>query len=146
MVQVKVWARVGPTEDLALVEEALSGFFPIIEFRLSEVNEVNKKIMEGRGKGREVLESIKQKIWARQILDTAREMLLRRIDGDVTELFIHKQAAYAGRLVLVNRDKESPLGAIHIEIQSGKLEELIDWIAPETFKGRPIGVIKSTQG
>ena len=99
---------------------------------------VNEQIVEGKGKSRDAVGELKQKIWAKCILDTAREMMLRNLDGDSTELLIHKQAAYANKVALVNRDWESPLGAIHIEIQSKKLEELIDWIAPETIKGKPL--------
>ncbi|MBR9681927.1 MAG: hypothetical protein GOV00_03980 [Candidatus Altiarchaeota archaeon] len=136
MVQLKVWARVGPTEKGDAVITALESFFPELDFK------VEQDIAVGKGKGKDLLDALRQKIWAKQILDTAREMLLRRIDGDLTELLIHKQAAYAKKMVLVNGDSGSPLGAIHIEIQSKQLEAIIEWIAPETVKGEPVkGII-----
>ena len=47
------------------------------------------------------------------------------------------------KLALVPKDEDSPLGAIHIEIQSRKLEEIIDWLAPETIDGKPLKGISS---
>ena len=132
MVQVRIWATVGPTEKAEKVMKACGMFFPDL------VMELEGGRVEGRGKSRDDLEVLRQKIWARKILDTARNIMLSRIDGNRTELPIHRQAAFAGRLAVLSRETESPLGAVHIEIQSGKLEELIDWLAPETIEGRPV--------
>ena len=141
MVQLKIWTRLGPTENSSYVLEALEKFFPDIEFKA----DASKKRVEGKGRKRRLLDDLRHKIWNKQVLDTSREMMLGRMDGDLTNLMIHKQAAYVGKLVLVNRDEESPLGAIHIEIQSNKLEELIDWLSPETIKGKPIEGFSSVQ-
>jgi len=85
---------------------------------------------------------LKEKIWGKKILDTVRAVLLRNLREKRTELLLHKQAAYAGKVGLVEFDDESPFGAIHVEI-CGNLEEFIDWFSPKTKEGKPI--LKSQQ-
>lgn len=139
MVQVEVWTKIGPTEEVMKVKDAIEYFFPEIAFKIQE----NKIV--GVGEGRRHLRDLKQKIWAKQILDTVRERLLKNLDGNSTEILIHKQAAAVRKLAFVKADGDSPLGAIHVIIQSSKLEFFIDWLAPETIKGKPIkGIMLDT--
>ena len=115
-------------------------FFPEIAFKIYD-NEIR-----GMGEGRRHLRDFKQRIWAKQVLDTVRKIMLRKLDGDSTEILIHKQAARVRKLAFVKKEDDSPLGAIHIKIQSSKLEFFIDWLAPETIRGKPIkGIILESE-
>ncbi|HDR53839.1 MAG TPA: hypothetical protein ENN60_04210 [archaeon] len=131
-VRVKVWTRVGPTEDDARVRQAVGTFFPEMKFE-----RVGEK-WEGQGEGREVLSEFRNAVWAKKILDTVRGRFIHRIEGNRTEILIHKQAAFVKKLGLVDSDRESSLGAIHVVIESEELEKLVDWLAPKTKEGKPV--------
>ena len=73
MVQVEVWTKVGPTEEVMKVKDAIEYFFPEINFKIKE-----HKIV-GVGEGRRHLRDFKQRIWAKQVLDTVRDPHMRNI-------------------------------------------------------------------
>ena len=131
MVSVKVWCRVDELEKEEKVRKALENMFPTLVFKREG------DLLEGRGK-RKDLEFIRDLIWSKRILDTVRNELMKRFNGVVSEFLLHKQAAYVGKLGLVESDSESPFGAIHVEIESKNFEEFLDWFSPRTKDGKPI--------
>ena len=135
MVSVRIWCRVDELEDEEKVRRALENLFPTVSFKKE------KDVLVGAGKRKDLV-FLKEKIWGKKILDTVRAVLLRNLREKRTELLLHKQAAYAGKVGLVEFDDESPFGAIHVEI-CGNLEEFIDWFSPKTKEGKPI--LKSQQ-
>ncbi|MCH8022698.1 MAG: hypothetical protein IH932_03020, partial [Thaumarchaeota archaeon] len=46
-----------------------------------------------------------------------------------THLFLNKQAAFVGTLVLCEDQAESPLGPIEMTIETKNLDSMIDWLA-----------------
>jgi hypothetical protein len=115
-------AAVNPTEDLDKVIEALSNIFDYDDLV------IEKDVVTVTGSisclfpFREFLEKM-------QIRDTARKMLLKGLDNatDVISLKLSKQAAFAGRINLVDDDL-SPLGEIELIIKTETPEEFIGWL------------------
>ena len=131
MVKLKVWCAIDEVENEKKVIKALKNLFPSIKFRKEE-----EKVV-GIGKKSDI-EFLREKIWWKKILDTVRETLIQNLTNEKTELLLHKQAAFSGKVALVETDEESPFGAIHVEIMGKNLEEFIDWFSPKTKKGKPI--------
>ena len=133
-ISVKISAPVNPTEMQEKVEKAISNFFPVeLELQGSEI-----PALVGEG-DLESLRTLHLRLREERILDTARKIFLNGIEGDTTKFRLNKQVAYIGKLNFP-AGKES-LGSIHVEISAQNLNELflvIDWLAPETFDGKPV--------
>ncbi|MCY0867772.1 MAG: hypothetical protein OWQ48_00860 [Desulfurococcus sp.] len=120
MVKVTVSAEIRPTEDERKVVEALRNIFAgsIIVSELSE----GYRIARGVSESIEALKPLRDLARIQQVEPALRSYLSKYRRSGVIELFIHKQAAYAGRLSLVDSDKESPLGAIRLLVEGGEEE------------------------
>ncbi len=121
-----VRARVHPTEDGEKVEIAIKNLFEV------EINREGAYLV-GKSAGSESLEKIHLLLRSQGILNSAREVFLKEIDGNQLTIRLNKQAAYAGA---VNFDENSYLGSIHVTITAGDIAELIDWLAPSTGEGK----------
>ncbi|MGQ0797725.1 MAG: RNA-binding domain-containing protein [Methanobacteriota archaeon] len=118
--RVRVSAPVRPTEDADKVRRALLHVFPDLRIDASE---------DGLRGTTESVDRLRDLIRNRKIRDTARGVLLRGREGDRTRFELNKQAAFAGR---VSFAAGSPLGDISVEIESERLEDLIDFVAEST--------------
>jgi hypothetical protein len=125
---IRVRARIHPTEDPEKVRKAVENLFPGLAM------EIEKGWWIGRGEGRGCLRRVYELLRSQGILDSGREVLVsgaRR--GEKTLTFaLNKQAAYMG---VLNLSEESPLGPIRVEIAEEDLEGLIDWLTPSTRGG-----------
>lgn len=81
---------------------------------------------------RSTLLNIYRKIRDRNVVSSVRKLLLEHKEGDRTWLYLNRQAAYAGKVVICEDPEESPLGPITIAIESGSIDRLIEWLAPES--------------
>ncbi|HEX7628669.1 MAG TPA: RNA-binding domain-containing protein [Candidatus Methanoperedens sp.] len=130
-ISVKISAIVNPTEMQEKVEKAISNFFP-----------VGLKLQDATLSGEDDLESLRTlhlRLREERILDTARKILLNGIKDDTTRFRLNKQVASIGKLNFPVG--EESLGSIHVEISAQNLSDLflvIDWLAPETFDGKPV--------
>ena len=127
MIELSARVAVRPTESPEKVAGALEMLFSGIELATSE----NR--IEGRG-GAKSLSTLHRLLREQRILDTARSVMLHGTVGDSIQFRLNKQAASVGKVSFP--PGEEPLGSIHVEIRGP--ETLIDWLAPETFEGRPI--------
>jgi len=127
MVRIYIEAPLYPTEEPGKVRKTIRTFY-------------NGKIAEREGPGYIVLygestdlSSIKplyEAIRASQIIAAVRSYLYRRKRGNRVEILLHKQAAFMGKISLIDNERESPLGAIRIVIEADDIRNIIDWLAP----------------
>jgi len=132
-ISVKISAIVNPTEMQEKVEKAISNFFPV-DLKLQD----EVKTLSGKG-DLESLRTLHLRLREERILDTARKILLNGIKNDATRFRLNKQVAFIGKLNFPVG--EESLGSIHVEISAKNLKDLflvIDWLAPETFDGKPV--------
>ena len=132
-INISVSAIVNPTEMQEKVEKAILNFFPV---KLKLQDEV--KTLSGEG-DLESLRTLHLRLREERILDTARKILLNGIKDDTTRFRLNKQVASIGKLNFPVG--EESLGSIHVEISAQNLSDLflvIDWLAPETFDGKPV--------
>lgn len=121
MQRVRVSVPVRPTEDANKVRRALLNVFP--DLRIDASEDALRGTTESLDRLRELIRKLK-------IRDTARRVLLRGREGDRTRFDLSKQAAFSGR---VSFAADSPLGDIAVEIESDRLEDVIDFVAESTI-------------
>ncbi|OYT37877.1 MAG: hypothetical protein B6U89_06645 [Desulfurococcales archaeon ex4484_58] len=127
--KIRVEAIVNPTEDPKKVRKAVENVFDG-EILVREQGNGYMKI-EGFSTDRSALNKLYNLIRTYQIISAARSYLLKGLSGNRIVILLHKQAAYVKKLSFIDSDKESPLGAIKILIETSDPRELIDWLAPE---------------
>lgn len=124
VVTVTVRAPVHPTEDPQRVEEAVRNLFPQgeVEVRPREV------LLEGGG-----LERLRTLLWNHQIVDTARQIMLRGHHGTTVTFKMGKQAAYVGKPHV--GAERAPLGELDVTVRGETEEEVLRAVyetAPDT--------------
>lgn len=133
---VGVRSQVFPTEDENRILSALTNFFPGKDTKYRFENCVVSMNTDRK----ESLELVRNAIHSSRIIDTVRSSILRNLIGLETRILVDKQAAYYGKLRLVDdREEEPPLGSIWISISFADDEELeafLKWFVPPTKNGR----------
>ena len=122
--RVRVEAETSPSEDLEKVSKAIenvTGLKPEVSG--------GKVVLESDSKALLVLY---RKIRDRNVVSSVRRLLLEHKTGGSTWLYLNRQAAYVGKLVVCEGPEESPLGPIKLVIESDSIDEVIDWLAPES--------------
>ncbi len=128
--RVRVEAEVRPTEDIEKVKKALSNLFNLESYRVAEVG--TYKVIIGESSSIISLLKIREIIVRERIADTVRRILSRGTVDKYLSFKINKQAAYVGKLSLVEEDRESSMGPINVFIEASDVKRLIDWLAPNT--------------
>ncbi len=81
-------------------------------------------------------------IRTQRLLDTIRTRMLRNKEYEgMTSLYFNRQALWGGKLSLVDFEDNPPLGPVLLQIVAGENEninEIIDKIAPQTYKGKEL--------
>jgi len=75
-----------------------------------------------------VLLRIRDQLRDRHVRSAARRRLLLNREKNSTSLMLNRQAATTGVLVVCGSPEESPLGPIHLTIESVRLDAVIDWL------------------
>ena len=120
--EIEAKTIVNHTENLNKVIEALSNIFDYDDLVITD----NQVTVTGSSSS---LLRFKEFLEKRQIRDTARKILssVLKNKSDEIKFKISKQAAFAGRINLVEDDL-SPLGEIEVIIYTENPEELICWL------------------
>jgi len=123
---------VKPTEDLEKVKKAVLNIF---DGELSIIEEKdNYRIIRCESSSRNSLEKLQNLIRMNQIIPASRTYMLKNIYGNTLTILLHKQAAYMNKLSFIDSDKESPLGAVKIMIETDDPMSVVDWLAPAPNK------------
>lgn len=127
-----VRAEVHLTENPDKVKAAIRKLF---EIAVGEKEGESVKYLIATGEGRESLKRFYTLLRSQSILDSARSVLLSKIEGNKTSFSLNKQAAYAG---VISFSESTLLGGIEVEIYDEEIEKLIDWLSPKTIRGKEI--------
>jgi|ERR671931_1199939 predicted RNA binding protein with dsRBD fold (UPF0201 family) len=123
--ELKVEAPVYPSEHLEKVIAAITN----IVHKCSPELRYGSRVI-GRSLGSESLNTIYEQIRSRSAMGVLRRILIDNRIADTTWFLLNKQAATAGIVVVIEDERESPLGSIRITIVSDQLNRLIDWLVP----------------
>jgi len=139
MIEVRISARVNPTETEEKVRTAVQSIFPTVDLIYNATDDTG---LYGNVEGISDLGGLlhlHHLLREEEIIDTARtqfEVGMSR-DAPFTSFRISKFVAFVGRLNFPAG--EEPLGSIHITMSANssfELQRLIEWLAPPTEKGK----------
>ena len=136
MFVLRVTSEVRPTEDEEKVLKSITNFFDIEIYGI--VDSPPYKEIVGEPPSISALFKFYEALRQERILDTARKVMNPGRLGDSLHFKLHKQSALAGHISFITYDSESPLGPIKVTIKSDKIDDIIDWLAPKTSRGRPL--------
>jgi hypothetical protein len=123
--RVTLEAAISPSEDPAKVSRAL----------LNVVGGGSAEVLSGSTSARlatsdfKILTHVRDQLRDRHIRAAARRQMLLNAQGNSTSLMLNRQAAVVGVIALCGSAEESPLGPIHMTIESETLEAVIDWLS-----------------
>jgi len=127
-VRVTAEAIVNPTEDESKVSRALLNIFP--EAKLEKHSRTESVgVLRLHGEGIEFLSTLRSLIRQERIRVAARKIILGKTRGQRIMIYLHKQAAFVGRISFCEPVGESPHGPISIEIYAADPEGVIDYLA-----------------
>lgn len=135
-VRVVVEADIRPTEDEEKVRQALERIIEPETVRV-EGEAGTRRIVMSSSTLRS-LEPLRRLLRQERVLDAARKVMRRGVQGERLVFYLHKQALYVGHLSFVGGDQESPMGAVAVIIEHPEPRRVIDWLAPPTLRGRPV--------
>lgn len=131
-VEVRVEVEVNPTEDADKVKIAVQRVLGDINLELIEEGESRR--LFGKAEGLDALTKFYNLLRRELILDAARTVLLRGVQGKSIIFYLNKQVAYVGHISFSQPYGESPLGPIRVEIRCDNPRGLIDWLTPRTAR------------
>ncbi len=132
---VLVRAEVNPTEDEAKVRAAVTNLTSSSVFRRSKEGRRVLLVQEG---DRGLLSNLRTLLRRERILDAARKMIHRGMEGGTVTFCMNKQVAFAGHASFCRPTGESPMGPITFCITDDDPYSLIEWLATRTVDGIPV--------
>jgi predicted RNA binding protein with dsRBD fold (UPF0201 family) len=124
-IELKVEALVNPSEHS---EKVIAAITNVIDKCYPELRYGNRVV--ARSIGTAPLRTIYEQIRSRSAMGVLRRMLIDNRLADTTWFLLNKQAASAGIVVIVEDERESPLGPIRVNIDCEELDTLIGWLVP----------------
>ncbi len=139
MIEIRVSAKVNPTETEENVRTAVQSIFPQMDIIYNATDDTG---FYGTVEGITDLEGLRHLhhlLREEEIIDTARTQFEVGISEDApsTSFRISKFVAFVGRLNFPA--DEEPLGSIHVTMSASssfELQRLIEWLSPPTEKGK----------
>ncbi|KSW12481.1 hypothetical protein CF15_07100 [Pyrodictium occultum] len=135
--RVRVEAEARPTEDVEKVKRAILNVFTPDRMWVEDLGRGYRLVVAEAYSLRSLLR-LHELLRRERILDAARSYMLHGIDQGVLVFKINKQAAYVGRLSLVDMDAEAAMGPITFIVEYRDPRAVVDWLAPPTRMGRPL--------
>jgi len=122
-VRVVVEVEVRLTESEEKVKKAVLSIVKPSRISVEEIYG-GFKLIRAECSSVECLEPLRDIAKRQQVEPALRSYLNKYRRGNKITLLLHKQAAYAGKLSLIDSESESPLGPIKLEIECSSEEEL----------------------
>ncbi|MDZ7701058.1 MAG: RNA-binding domain-containing protein [Halobacteriales archaeon] len=121
-ISVEVTAPLYPTELPERVEQAITALFPEAE--------VSERPGELVGEAR-AMERFAERLHEQEIVDAARDVFRRNVEGDAFAFALKKQAAYEGvvNFAVGNPDELGDL-QVRVRVEEPSVEAFIDGLAP----------------
>jgi len=117
-------AAMSPSEDPAKVAQAMQR---VVGDVIVEVTPGSRSVNLCTEDPR-ALVALRDQLRDRRVRSAARRQMLLNAAGRSTSLLLNRQAAAAGVVAICGSPAESPLGPIHLTIESDKLEAVLDWL------------------
>ncbi len=134
MVEVTVFveADINPTEDPKKVETAINNVIGNLSITVKPA--AKGSALNGTAKGQDSLVKLRNILRNDRVRDASRRLLHKSVKGNTIEFYLNKQVAYAGHISFSEETAESPLGPIHVTVESDDPRALVEWLAEKTGK------------
>ena len=143
--ELSIKTRIYPSEEQEKVEQTIKNIFPDVNVEV-EQNERGEKYLFGSKKGgADLLKKIYIQLRNQRILDVARKKLVGNMVGETTDILLHKQAAFMSKVNFCDFEDAGPLKGIEVTITSQIIQTVIDWLAPQTVKGKEVKMVTDIQ-
>ncbi len=126
--KIEVYAAVNPSEDTEKVKSAVSNVMPDVDLEYKDGS------IKGVSSSLESLEKIHETILKRKVNRVYRRQMRFNTKGDTTWFYLNKQAAFVDTIAICEEAEESPMGPIKVILHSRKIENVVDWLAPEIIE------------
>jgi predicted RNA binding protein with dsRBD fold (UPF0201 family) len=118
-VEIKIVTSVKPSESSEKVTLAIANMIDCSpEFRYGSMVDT------------ESLRTIYEQVRSRSAMGVLRRVLNYNRLGNTTHFLLNKQAAYAGTVVVIDDEQESPLGPIRVTLDCLEMDRIIEWLVP----------------
>jgi predicted RNA binding protein with dsRBD fold (UPF0201 family) len=139
--KLRVECPVYPTEEIERVEVVVKNLFGHHSFEI--ISENHEKRLLFVSEERSTVDLIRDLIYDLQILDVVRARLIRNLESLETDIFLDKQAAYSGRLRVIDQLQHNPsLGSIRLHmsfVSRSEFDDFLRWFSPRTEGGEIVG-------
>ena len=123
-IEIKIQASVKPSESPEKVIVAVDNMIDCSpEFRYGSM-------VVGKSYDTDSLRTIYEQVRSRSAMGVLRRVLDYNRLGNTTYFLLNKQAAYAGTVVVIDDEQESPLGPIRVTLECLEMDYIIDWLVP----------------
>jgi len=129
-IHTTITVKVNPTEDSEKVKKAVQNLFPTTSFK--KILQKKGHLLKAKLDDKTGLSKFYNLLRQERILNAARAILLRGIEGNKITFYLNKQVAYVEHISFCEPLGESPLGPIRVEITCDDTRELVDWLAPRS--------------
>jgi predicted RNA binding protein with dsRBD fold (UPF0201 family) len=125
---------VNPTEDEEKVKTALNNI--LVNPVFSSESAFQGVRLTAKAQGQASLTKFRNLLRNDRIRDAARKMLYRAIHDNAGRIsfYLNKQVAYVGHVSFSEEQAESPLGPIHVVIETTEPKQLVDWLVEKSVK------------
>lgn len=131
--KVIIKAEVKFTEDPEKVKSAILNIFDVNSIK--RISEGGRTYLVAEGIGIKSLFKVHKLLREQRILDAAHRIIKKGLKDDQVTFYLHKQAAYAGKLSLCESYVESPMGPIEVKVYTKDPVGVLEWLAPRTIGG-----------
>ena len=121
--RIRVRAGISPSEDPQKVLEAILNVMP------GCTGEIRGHAAEARSGDMADLDHIRESLASRQTLGGLRRNMAGNVRDGTTRFLLNRQAAYAGVAAVCDTPEESPLGPIEVEVESRRIDDIIQWVS-----------------
>lgn len=123
--KIEAYAAVNPSEDPDKVRQAITNVLQEMNFKYEHES------IKGVSSSLYSLSKIYEVIRSRNT-STYKRRLRYNLHDDTTWFYLNKQAAFVNVIALCEEAEESALGPIKILMHSKKIEQIIDWLIPNS--------------
>ncbi len=125
--KVSVEAEINPSEDVEKVKRAVASLF-CKDF--IEGCKVAGRTLVCESSSYICLRKIYEQIRNRRTMAVFRRLLRENRSDEGTWIYLNRQAAYMGKVVVCEEEQESPLGPIIVKFYVDDPDSFIEWITP----------------
>ena len=129
-----------PTEVSEKLYSVLQNLFDIDETGIKSFKKGEEDYLSAEMDGVEGIQKLFNALRKQRIVQSARKILFGRMDTNSVSFLLNKQALLMDKFHFCHSPDESPMGPVFVRIESDNIERLLEYLVPETQKGKPMEV------